>query len=569
MIVVNRKYQRKLVWTLDEKRQFIDTIIRNYPVPLFLVVNNSNVKGENGLVQKEVIDGLQRLEAIISFINNEYSIIYKNKKSYFNLDVLPGKGQLIREGKLVQKKPVLDFDICKKIVGYQLPISTIETDDAEVENIFKRINSNGRKLSSQNLRQAGVTGLFNDLVYKTSAKLRGDYTDENIIELNEMPKYSLNSSGLNYGINIQNVFWIKQGIITEDGIRRSKDEEILANLYNCVLNNYDAPISRKTLNLIYDETTIIFKNNENKLKNGRDKELMDLFLSIFDDFNQIFLDNQDSFSNHLFKELKNYNKDLVFIILFVAMVQLRNEYYIIDDYSRMYKDLKDLASNELGEIISPNCNWNIKIRNRLIERVKNILKKSMAFKEVKTEWSQEIIELLKCAEVEEQMYDFKIGMTNLQNGDFNENVIPKCIKSLTAMANTNIGKEGIIVIGISDKESDSQDFKKYYGVEPPKYNNYYVTGVKDEAIKHYGSVEKYLDKIKSEIQKENNNIDSVALNYLLSKIRVIKYNEQVLVVLALKSDKPLFYKKELFVRYQSSNKKIETGSPEFYDIFKI
>lgn len=569
MLVVNRKYQRKLVWTLDEKRQFIDTIIRNYPVPIFLMVNNPNIKGKNGLVQKEIIDGLQRLESIISFINNEYCITYEGQHGYFNLDVLPGKGQLIREGKLIQKTPILNFDLCRDFIGYQLPISTIETDDNEVENIFKRINSSGRKLSSQNLRQAGVTGLFNDLVYKTSAKIRGDYTEENIINLNEMSKYSLNSRGLNYGIKVQDVFWIKQGIITEDGIRRSKDEEIIANLYNCILNNYTTSVSRQALNTIYDETSLLFKKNEEKLFGGRDKELMNLFLSVFTDFNNIFKQSHSNFSNLLFKEFKNYNKDLVFIIVFLAMVQLRNEYFIIEDYSKIAKALNNIANRELNEIISKSeCTWNVEIRNHLVERVKNHLKKSMVFKEIKSEWSQEIIDLLKRAEVEEQMYDFKIGVTNLYDGKFNPDVISKCIKTLTAMANTHIGKEGIIIIGVSDKESDAQDFKNHYGIDAPKYNNYYITGVKEEAIQHYGSVEKYLNKIKSSIQNEDKNIDAVAMNYILTNIKVIKYNEQVLIVLALKSDKSLFYKQELFVRHQSSNKKIDLGSSEFYSIFK-
>ncbi|NBH99692.1 hypothetical protein D7Y41_02310 [Anaerotruncus sp. 1XD22-93] len=34
---VNRRYQRKLVWTLEEKQKFIDTILHNYPVPIFLL----------------------------------------------------------------------------------------------------------------------------------------------------------------------------------------------------------------------------------------------------------------------------------------------------------------------------------------------------------------------------------------------------------------------------------------------------------------------------------------------------------------------------------------------------
>jgi hypothetical protein len=35
-LLVNRKYQRKLVWTLEEKEKLIGSIIKGYPIPLFL-----------------------------------------------------------------------------------------------------------------------------------------------------------------------------------------------------------------------------------------------------------------------------------------------------------------------------------------------------------------------------------------------------------------------------------------------------------------------------------------------------------------------------------------------------
>ena len=37
--IVNRRYQRKLVWTLLEKQRFIDSLINQFPVPLFLGVS--------------------------------------------------------------------------------------------------------------------------------------------------------------------------------------------------------------------------------------------------------------------------------------------------------------------------------------------------------------------------------------------------------------------------------------------------------------------------------------------------------------------------------------------------
>ena len=39
---VNRRYQRKLIWTLEEKVNFIDSIVRGYPVPIILLAENRN-----------------------------------------------------------------------------------------------------------------------------------------------------------------------------------------------------------------------------------------------------------------------------------------------------------------------------------------------------------------------------------------------------------------------------------------------------------------------------------------------------------------------------------------------
>ena len=33
---INRRYQRKLVWSINEKQSFIDSLIKGYPIPLIL-----------------------------------------------------------------------------------------------------------------------------------------------------------------------------------------------------------------------------------------------------------------------------------------------------------------------------------------------------------------------------------------------------------------------------------------------------------------------------------------------------------------------------------------------------
>ena len=36
-LFVNRRYQRKLVWTLEEKQKLIDSILKDYPIPAILL----------------------------------------------------------------------------------------------------------------------------------------------------------------------------------------------------------------------------------------------------------------------------------------------------------------------------------------------------------------------------------------------------------------------------------------------------------------------------------------------------------------------------------------------------
>jgi uncharacterized protein with ParB-like and HNH nuclease domain len=67
-LLVNRRYQRKLVWTLAEKQKLIDSILNAYPIPLILLVDKSAPSG----LKLEILDGLQRLHTIVSFIENGF-----------------------------------------------------------------------------------------------------------------------------------------------------------------------------------------------------------------------------------------------------------------------------------------------------------------------------------------------------------------------------------------------------------------------------------------------------------------------------------------------------------------
>jgi uncharacterized protein with ParB-like and HNH nuclease domain len=89
---VNRKYQRKLVWTEEEKARLIDSVLQNYPIPLILLAEKLD---EDGTEKYEIIDGIQRLNAIFAYIENKFPT---ENGAYFDINESTRARQLADEG---------------------------------------------------------------------------------------------------------------------------------------------------------------------------------------------------------------------------------------------------------------------------------------------------------------------------------------------------------------------------------------------------------------------------------------------------------------------------------------
>ena len=164
-LVVNRRYQRKLVWSVDEKQSFIDSLMKQLPVPLILVAERQSEAGP----RLEIIDGLQRLDAVFSFVNNGFPA-GDGSGRYFDLQTLAETKEDLDAGRLKQQRKKLARAVCTHFAGYNLPLSVYRAStDEEVDEIFRRINSGGRHLSRQDLRQAGSTSNFANLVRSVAA----------------------------------------------------------------------------------------------------------------------------------------------------------------------------------------------------------------------------------------------------------------------------------------------------------------------------------------------------------------------------------------------------------------
>ena len=116
-IIVNRKYQRKLVWSEEEKARLIDSILKGYPIPLILFAEFIR---NDGKTYYEVLDGMQRLNAIVGFIENEYPVTEK----YFDVRQLARAQQAEEEGLFegYHGEQLHTPTVCANLLDYQLAV---------------------------------------------------------------------------------------------------------------------------------------------------------------------------------------------------------------------------------------------------------------------------------------------------------------------------------------------------------------------------------------------------------------------------------------------------------------
>ena len=551
LFIVNRKYQRKLVWTLEEKQKFINSISNDYPVPLFLLAESND--------KYEIIDGMQRLEAIFSFLQGEYIVKTETGEGYFDLETMPETKEMLDNGLLFQNHPTLHREVCRNIANYQIPLSITPFEDSQIEEIFRRINATGRQLSSQDLRQAGTIGSFSNIVRIISTQIRRDSSDD-ILPLSKMRKISLASNKLNYGINLSEVFWVKHQIVTLANMRLSRDEELISYLLIYILLGADISPTAHNLDIIYgfeEEDRFLLRQKINSaIKRDGEQEIISRFMSVFDEF-ECLLAETKGFSQLIFND-DAHSKGRSFQVIFLAFYNLLTSGHKIGDIQGLRNVLSGIGQREFGDISTDK--WKASYRKEKVLAIQGIIKsffiESDSFDPAKDNWISRLENILTQSTIEQQLFDFKIGFHDLSNGRENIKCISKIVKTLTAMANTEKNAVGYVLVGIADKESDANLHNEAYNTEAHKFQSFYVTGIDAEANKYYKSNDAYFNLIKQKIEQEP--IDENTKSYITRHMMPVKYYSKTVMVLTLKNNgKPILYDKKYYERRGANNAYID------------
>jgi hypothetical protein len=137
---------------------------------------------------------------------------------------------------------VSSHDLCGwcplQLANYAVALSVYRTmNSSSVDEVFRRINSGGRRLSRQELRQAGTTSGLADLVRIVSSRIRGDTSPSDTVDLKIMPQLSITNRELPYGVLVDDIFWVRNGILRREEVRSSADEQaVLDLLIDCLID---------------------------------------------------------------------------------------------------------------------------------------------------------------------------------------------------------------------------------------------------------------------------------------------------------------------------------------------
>ncbi|MCK8486686.1 DUF262 domain-containing protein [Paenibacillus sp. MBLB2552] len=144
-------FQRNYVWDSTRKSRLIESILLKIPLPVFYLARNNEGK-------YQVVDGVQRLSVINQYFSNGFSLR--------NLEYLKNEC----DKKFFQKDPKVSLHpkFVRQLRSYQIDCNIIEPDTPHrvKSDIFKRLNTGGRSLNSQEIRNSILRKDSRDFIRK-------------------------------------------------------------------------------------------------------------------------------------------------------------------------------------------------------------------------------------------------------------------------------------------------------------------------------------------------------------------------------------------------------------------
>jgi uncharacterized protein with ParB-like and HNH nuclease domain len=148
--------QRKYVWEKPEASRFIESILLGLPVPSIFLANTPKEK-------KLIIDGFQRIMTVVDYVKG----IWSQDKNVFRLSNTEKINEKWRNKAFsdlsdTDQRKIRSTTIHAIIFEQKAP----KNSDTSLYQIFERINTGGRTLMPQEIRNCVSQGEFNKLLFE-------------------------------------------------------------------------------------------------------------------------------------------------------------------------------------------------------------------------------------------------------------------------------------------------------------------------------------------------------------------------------------------------------------------
>ncbi len=557
---VNRRYQRKLVWTKDEKRALVDSILHGYPIPLILLAYESRPDGTKSY---EILDGMQRLNAIFTFVENDFDL----NNLYFDVEQLSRAKQLAEAGKIQRisdPSRLLSPGECASILEYTLAVTEFpSTDEDAVNEVFGRINSFGRRLSDQEKRQAGVVSLFSQCVSEIATEIRGDVSQETL-DLAEMPTISIDVSGESpeYGIKADETFWCKQGILRRSQLRDSEDEQMVADLVISIIEGAPFGFSGSNLDEYYNPGSDNYREIDEKIVSYGVSKLKTDIIGVLSILRET-IESYDPSTNALRKIAhpsagSNPIKTAFFAVFnafFELCVKQRKSPNNSSDIMQALQNLQSRLNVAAGQIRSDARKQNVDVTLGLIQR--HFSDREPPVLEHGIGSAIPLENTIRRSRVETSAYECKQGLLRLgPTRDLDEGLLDRIIQTICAIVNIGPGREGAIFIGVADTESDMRRVSELDGVHAAHIGSRFVVGVDREAKCLGETLDGYKSRIVQRISQSG--LSEPHKSTILSRLDCVSYRGHSVICIWIPEFKECANVNDrIFVREGSSTKEVK------------
>ena len=304
-------YQRRKVWNDQDKVRLIETILMELVMPeVFFWTTDRDP--DTGIASIHIVDGQQRINAIVDFINGEFLL----NERYLMKDEIKSK---------CGKKTFMELDEVYKNRIWDYPISIVEIDTActigEIKELFYRLNLTNYNLNQQEKRNS------KDSVFGDKCEALSTYD-----------------------------FWKKTMLFSSNDAKRMKDVEYCCSIYILANEGIVDQTNGKKINNYYDDYKDDFDAND-ELKN-KIIRAMSVIEDVLDKTTISFISKKAQMYTmfcvifKMFDENKAFDNFFEKIKIFVTTYsKFRNEFaleYEDDLLSVVYADIKKykLASSE-------------------------------------------------------------------------------------------------------------------------------------------------------------------------------------------------------------------------------